>query len=75
MPRGQAHYIGPDVLAPAEVTYGSDGDNSGLHGEASPTSASQVSRSKLEMHEQDLRRIESQVRDHFIRQSSLVQEQ
>ena len=40
MPRGQAHYIGPDVLAPVEVTYGSDADNSGLQGEASPTSAS-----------------------------------
>ncbi len=75
MPRGQAHYVGPDVLAPVEVTYGSDVDNSGLHGEASPTSASQVSRSKLEMHEQDLKRIENQVRDHFRRQSSLVQEQ
>lgn len=75
MPRGQAHYIGPDVLAPVEVTYGSDAENSGLQGEASPTSASQVSRSKLEMQDQDLKRIESQVRDHFRRQSSLVQEQ
>ena len=56
MPRGQAHYVGPDVLAPSEITYldGSDVDNShnaGHQGAGSPTSASHVSRSKLEMQE------------------------
>ena len=44
MPRGQAHYVGPDVLAPIEVTYqdGSDVDNSHNAGQGagSPTSAS-----------------------------------
>jgi len=77
MPRGQAHYVGPDVLAPTEITYldGSDVDTSQHNLQAgvnpgSPTSASQASRSKLEMQEQDIRRIETEVREHIRRQST-----
>ncbi len=77
MPRGQAHYVGPDILAPTEITYldGSDVDTSqhNLQGgvnPGSPTSASQASRSKLEMQEQDIRRIETEVREHIRRQST-----
>ncbi len=82
MPRGQAHYVGPEVVAPSvEATYvdGSDEDHSGILGHqgggGSPTSASQVSRSKLDMHDHDLKRIETEVREHIRKQNSLKQEE